>query len=59
MNEKIYYFSNYDNQIHNINDLENYNRENDSIEIVDYNGFVIDQVTLHTLDEIIKIVLNK
>jgi len=56
MAEKIYYFSNLDNKVYNLNDLNNYNRQNDEIEILNKDGFVIDTVTLHTIDEIIDLI---
>lgn len=56
MAEKIYYFSNLDNKIHNLNSLNNYNRQNDEIEILDKDGFVIDIVTLHTISEIMDLI---
>ena len=52
----IYYFSNLDNEIHNLDDLNNYNRQNNEIEILDKDGFVIDKVILHTFKEIMDLI---
>jgi hypothetical protein len=58
LNDRVYYFSNYDFQVHNINNVKHTikNENNDTFaEIQENDSCVIDEVVLHTFDEIIDI----
>ena len=55
---RIYYFSNYDNCVHNINDVKYNLIDENTVEIKRKDNEeweIIDTVNLHTLEEILKI----
>ncbi|MDV3429217.1 MAG: hypothetical protein LIR50_19690 [Bacillota bacterium] len=54
MEEKIYYFSNIDHEVHNIHDIEHYNIDNNQAALSNGKKVIIDIVTLHTLNETIE-----